>query len=72
MLESEICLFVDNYLVVYNGSHTFNIVWIENPAEDLYCFTNYEINSGSSVSEIKKVMLQGYGDFNYGNDQDIA
>ena len=45
MLEAEICLFVDNYLVIYNGSHTFNIVWVEDRAQDLYCFTNNEINS---------------------------
>tara|TARA_R110000796_G_scaffold5016_1_gene19002 strand:+ start:2905 stop:3111 length:207 start_codon:yes stop_codon:yes gene_type:complete len=68
MLEAEICLFVDNYLVIYNGSHTFNIVWVEDRAQDLYCFTNNEINSNSSVAEIEKVMMQGYCDFNYGND----
>tara|TARA_R100001443_G_C3308745_1_gene167173 strand:- start:636 stop:860 length:225 start_codon:yes stop_codon:yes gene_type:complete len=65
--NSELCLLVDNHLVVYNGSHTFNIVWIggHGQSKDLYCFTNYNINSDSPISKIKKAMLEGYEHFNY-------
>ena len=66
MDEAEICLLIDNHLVVYNGSHTFNIIWIggHGQSKDLHCFTNFEINNDSPLSEIKKAMLNGYEYFN--------
>ena len=64
----ELSLYIENHLVTWNGSATFNISWIGGHGiqEDVHCFTHYGVNQSTSVSVIQKIMLEGWESYNYG------
>jgi hypothetical protein len=64
----ELSLLIDNHLVTWNGSATFNICWIGGLGQgpDVHCFTNYNVNKTTPIETIHKIMQQGYEDWNYG------
>jgi hypothetical protein len=64
----ELSLYIENHLVTWNGSATFNISWIGGHGiqEDVHCFTHYGVNQSTPVSVIQKIMLEGWESYNYG------
>ena len=63
----ELSLLIENHLVTWNGSATFNISWIggHGNGEDVHCFTHYGVNQSTSVSRIQQIMLEGWESYNY-------
>ena len=64
----RLSLYIENHLVTWNGSATFNISWIGGHGiqEDVHCFTHYGVNQSTPVSVIQKIMLEGWESYNYG------
>ena len=64
----ELSLLIENHLVTWNGSATFNISWIggHGNGEDVHCFTHYGVNKSTPVSVIQQIMLEGWNSYNYG------